>query len=106
MPWRTERFSPENTGTVATIAPPAPPTPPAADDPPEPPAMVTVIVETPAGTVHCWVVPAVPKPTVQVVASHEGVGSADAGAAWITPVASTPSAAVTTSTASAPRLVR
>ena len=40
--------------------------------------MVTVIVETPAGTVHCWVVPAVPKPTVQVVASHDGVGSADA----------------------------
>jgi hypothetical protein len=68
--------------------------------------MLTVIVETPAGTVHCWVVPAVPKPTVQVVASHEGVGSADAGAAWITPVASTLSAAVTTSTASAPRLVR
>ena len=51
--------------------------------------MVTVIVETPAGTVHCWVVPAVPKLTVQVVASHDGVGSADAGAAWITPVAST-----------------
>ena len=68
--------------------------------------MLTVIVETPAGTVHCWVVPAVPKPTVQVVASHDGVGSADAGAAWITPVASTLSAAVTTSTASAPRLVR
>jgi hypothetical protein len=68
--------------------------------------MVTVIVETPAGTVHCWVVPAVPKPTVHVVASHEGVGSADALAAWITPIESTPSAAVTTSTASAPRLIR
>ena len=36
--------------------------------------MVTVIVETPAGTVHCWVVPAVPKLTVQVVASHERCG--------------------------------
>ena len=68
--------------------------------------MVTVIVETPAGTVHCWVVPAVPKLTVHVVASQDGVGSADALAAWMTPVASTPSAAVMTSTASALRLVR
>jgi hypothetical protein len=68
--------------------------------------MATVIVETPAGTVHPWVVPAGPKSTVQVVASQDGVGSADAFAAWITPVASTPSAAVTTINASAPRLIR
>src|ERR1700722_390698 len=26
VPWRTERFSPDDTGTVATIAPPGPPT--------------------------------------------------------------------------------
>ena len=106
VPWRIERFSPENTGTVATIWPPAPPRPPAADDPPEPPAMVTVIVETPAGTFHCWVVPAVPKSTVHVVASHDGVGSAEAFAGWTTPIASTLSAAVMTITASAPRPVR
>ena len=68
--------------------------------------MVTVIDETPAGTVHCWVVPAVPKSTVHVVASHDGVGSADATDGWMTPVASTPTTAVTTSTASAPRLIR
>ena len=106
VPWRIERFSPENTGTVATIWPPAPPRPPAADDPPEPPAMVTVIVETPAGTFHCWAVPAVPKLTVHVVASHDGVGSADARAGWMPPIASTLRAAVTTITATAPRLAR
>ena len=106
VPTTTENVSPHSAGTVAIIWPPAPPTPPAADEAPDPPAMATVTDETPAGTLHCWTDPAGTNSTVHVVASHDGVGSADATEGWMTPVANTPTTAVTTITASTPRLIR